>query len=97
MKPRVAGGECGMKIKPTAFAFDTPDEIDPEDAFSWVETLIHKTPLYTQAQMLEVIEQCAKVSGDTVTAMCGLPDVERLIALGDDIAENIIRLKETLI
>ena len=35
------------------------------------------------------LEDAAKVSEDTVTALCGLPDVRRLIALGDDIASNI--------
>lgn len=40
------------------------------------------------------LEEAAKCSRDTVTALCGLPDTRRLISLGDDIAENILRMKE---
>ena len=39
----------------------------------------------------ETVEACAKCSEDTVTALAGLEGVERLIALGDDIADNIRR------
>jgi hypothetical protein len=42
----------------------------------------------------KVKEHSAEIAEDTVTALCGLPDTERLIALGDDIAENIRKCPE---
>lgn len=39
------------------------------------------------------VEESAQCSEDTVTALSGLPDVDRLIKLGDDIAFNIRKMK----
>jgi len=35
------------KIEPVAWVREHEFELAPGDAFSWVETVIHKTPLYT--------------------------------------------------
>ncbi len=33
--------------EPVAWAWETSHELAPQDAFSWVQTAIHKMPLYT--------------------------------------------------
>lgn len=45
---------------------------------------------------IQALEESAQCSEDTVTALSGLPDVDRLIKLGDDIAFNIRRMKGQL-
>ena len=75
-----------QQAKPVAWAWETSHELAPQDAFSWVQTAIHKMPLYTTPpkQQAEPVSQ-AVIAGALFDFMGWLTTRdERLVLSGAD-------------
>jgi hypothetical protein len=56
--------------EPVAWAWETSHELAPQDAFSWVQTAIHKMPLYTAPPQRKPLteEEIERITSNLMTS-----------------------------
>jgi hypothetical protein len=69
------------KVEPVAWVREHEFELAPGDAFSWVETVIHKTPLYTTPPQRTWVGLTEEDKQDWIKCMPWPPEPAHLMVL----------------